>query len=330
MGTKPGKGTKDTKRRLREQANRSNKKQAKAGNAAFHTASSSRSGRSTYEATFRGANPKRVGPYSNSHDILVVGDGNFSWSRALALAIGGRRLVCTSYDSRRDVVEKYEGVLEFLTDLANAGSEVLHGVDGTALGEDAQLVGWMQANEGSFAGFHRIVFNFPSIGGSLAEDVERNKELLVAFFRSAPSVLAIGGEVHVSLRDTSFYDAWGIEELGGKAGMKLARTFPFNADEYRGYESKRTAGDLTVKRAAPSNEGAKTYELCCRCCCCCCCCCCRLGEGGHGSGVCGWVRMCVGCVGCCMGLCRLHVCLCLCLCVWCCMYWESWAVHRWR
>lgn len=46
--------------------------------------------------------------YSASHTTLVIGDGNFSFSRGLVTALGtGRNITATSYDSLADVVKKY-------------------------------------------------------------------------------------------------------------------------------------------------------------------------------------------------------------------------------
>ena len=44
------------------------------------------------------AGPRRIGPYSNRQRILLVGEGDFSFSLSLAAAIGGSNLVCTSLD----------------------------------------------------------------------------------------------------------------------------------------------------------------------------------------------------------------------------------------
>jgi hypothetical protein len=42
--------------------------------------------------------PRRLGSYSNGQRILLVGEGDFSFSLALASIIGGSNLVCTSLD----------------------------------------------------------------------------------------------------------------------------------------------------------------------------------------------------------------------------------------
>ena len=42
--------------------------------------------------------PRRLGPYSNSQRILLVGEGDFSFALALASILGGSNIVCTSLD----------------------------------------------------------------------------------------------------------------------------------------------------------------------------------------------------------------------------------------
>jgi hypothetical protein len=42
------------------------------------------------------AGPRMVGHYSSQHRILLVGEGDFTFGRALASAVGGEKLVCTS------------------------------------------------------------------------------------------------------------------------------------------------------------------------------------------------------------------------------------------
>ena len=143
-----------------------------------------------------------------------------------------------------------------MTDLSNSGATVLHGVDATSL-EDHQVL--------SEKVFHRVIFNFPHVEGSLQEDVDRNKDLLTEFFRSVPQVLVKNGgesgeergEAHVTLRRTQFYDSWGIESLANEVGLELVREVPFVAKHFMGYECKRTAGEKV--REAPSTDGATTY-----------------------------------------------------------------------
>jgi hypothetical protein len=54
---------------------------------------------------------RRIGPYSSQHTILLVGEGDFSLSRAIASAIGGDRLTCTSLDKATQLQVWYTHII---------------------------------------------------------------------------------------------------------------------------------------------------------------------------------------------------------------------------
>lgn len=59
-----------------------------------------------------GPNPRGLGLYNDRQRILVVGDGDFSFSLALASALDGSSITATSYDSRGSLREKYPTTAE--------------------------------------------------------------------------------------------------------------------------------------------------------------------------------------------------------------------------
>jgi hypothetical protein len=108
-------------------------------------------------------NPKSVGPYTNKLDILIVGDGDLSFSRALAYSIGGSRLTATCYDSLNAFKSKYRSSLANISELKQLEVQTHFGVDATRLEEQKWLNDPTKATA-ERKQFHRIVFNFPHAG----------------------------------------------------------------------------------------------------------------------------------------------------------------------
>ena len=107
----------------------------------------------------KGAARMRGVQYTLAQSILVVGDGDFSFSEGLAAHRGGGAgILATSLDSRTKVIAKYPGSEARLARLASRGVSVRHKVDATQLGKCLRRV---ERPEG---GYHRIVFNFPHSG----------------------------------------------------------------------------------------------------------------------------------------------------------------------
>ncbi|KAF4322284.1 hypothetical protein BBO99_00004093 [Phytophthora kernoviae] len=140
------------------------------------------------------ASKSNVGLYNaeNVKSILTVGDGNFSFSLALARALGpdsGVTFVTTSHESKQSVLETYPDGEKILAELnAMPNVTVLHEVDAT----DAKQMKALGA-------FDRVLWNFPCIRAPRGEDgqnkeMEANKKLLHDFFAIVAQVLTEAGE----------------------------------------------------------------------------------------------------------------------------------------
>jgi len=142
--------------------------------------------------------PRRVlGP---GFRLLVLGDGDLSWSLATAQARESERvrsggdgggdtgqapgpvhMVATTYDTAEELRARYsaERVDPIVAALAAVpGVEVRHGVDATRLARGDFFCGERP---------DRIVFNFPHWGGQ--GHIERNRKLLATFFQAAAQML---------------------------------------------------------------------------------------------------------------------------------------------
>ncbi|KAF1326696.1 hypothetical protein FI667_g8262, partial [Globisporangium splendens] len=203
-------------------------------------------------ATTSNPNPKHLGPFSDRQRILVVGDGDLSFSLSLAIFLGGRSLVATCYDSKREVKEKYTNALLNADALESAGAQVHFDVDGTALENET----WLRSAGDKF---HAIVFNFPHLGGATEEDVAKNQHLLCHFFYSTrPFLHPTRGQVLVALRNTLFYNRWKIQEQAQRSGFKMKKVEPFDSSIYSGYEPQRTH-PASFRGEPPSTTGAHYY-----------------------------------------------------------------------
>uniref|UniRef100_M8D7U1 25S rRNA (uridine-N(3))-methyltransferase BMT5-like domain-containing protein n=1 Tax=Aegilops tauschii TaxID=37682 RepID=M8D7U1_AEGTA len=120
--------------------------------------------------------------YSSAQRILIVGDGDFSFSRALVTAFGsGANLVATSLDSYGALICKHHQAESNVRELKRMGATVLHDVDV----KDMKLHTCLKMKR-----FDRIVFNFPHagfIGQETQLHVIKYVDLLAAWLFCTPS-----------------------------------------------------------------------------------------------------------------------------------------------
>ncbi|KAJ3046180.1 hypothetical protein HDU99_009814, partial [Rhizoclosmatium hyalinum] len=213
-----------------------------------------------------------------NHGILLVGEGDFSFASALCRALditpqsskGDGRIIATSYDTISDISTKYttEAVdrIRLLQRLPNVS--VIHKLDATEMSSDNRLVSADSLD--SFKPLHRIVFNFPHVGGGMDKDVKINRRMLFKFFTQSQILLSLSYEnsgsnanmedfkVFVSLRKTPFYEKFGIQELAEANGFKLTERARFDGERWSalGYRPQRTN---PAQREAPGWENAESF-----------------------------------------------------------------------
>ncbi|XP_071701087.1 uncharacterized protein At4g26485-like [Rutidosis leptorrhynchoides] len=181
---------------------------------------------------------KWVKHYNSENEILLVGEGDFSFGLSLATAFGSAtNIVATSLDSYDDLIKKYNGAATNLLILHSYGAQLLHGVDATKM----QFHPYLQNRK-----FDRIIYNFPHAGFIGLENdpqvIEIHRNLVRGFLKNASCMLRFNGEVHVTHKTTTPFDSWNIEELGTQSSLQLLECVKFNIQDYPGYNNKRGDG----------------------------------------------------------------------------------------
>jgi 25S rRNA (uracil2634-N3)-methyltransferase len=233
--------------------------------------------------------PKTTIPFSVYDRILLVGDGDFSFAAALVTHHGVADIWATSYDSQEECYDKYPETAKANVSLiqeafeepqeddaddaddtvpggkASSPSRILFNIDATSLKKNSTIR--------QLAPFHRIIFNFPHVGG-ITTDVNRqvraNQKLLSEFFHAAIPLLASStnsrnnhtddestpGSVIVTLFEGEPYTLWNPRDLARHAGMTVWRSWKFEPRAFPGYRHGRTAGTIRRKDTGDVSETA--------------------------------------------------------------------------
>lgn len=138
------------------------------------------------------SNPPTV-PFRPTDTILLIGEGNFSFARALLVDpptglehLPPAAVTATSYDSEEDCYAKYPDAKEIVETVRNRGAQVLFNVDATRLHKYPGFKGRK---------WDKIVWNFPHAGKGITDqdrNILSNQQLILDFLRSAPHCLVQG------------------------------------------------------------------------------------------------------------------------------------------
>ncbi|XWS11410.1 hypothetical protein CRYUN_Cryun38cG0081000 [Craigia yunnanensis] len=198
--------------------------------------------------------PERwVRHYCSYHKMLLVGEGDFSFSASLAIAFGSaRNMLATSLDSRGFLFRNYKNAMSNIHQLRTRGCTVLHDVDATEMANHCSLVGIK---------FDRVIYNFPHAGfctGEPSESQKRRNQLLISlFFKNAKEMIDENGEIHVTHKSNGYFLGWNLKGLAYAVGLRLKQEVPFNFTDYPGYRTKYGFGGDKNFNSHPS----KTYKF---------------------------------------------------------------------
>ncbi|XP_048324134.2 uncharacterized protein At4g26485 isoform X1 [Ziziphus jujuba] len=168
------------------------------------------------------------------HKILLVGEGDFSFSASLASSSpSASNMVATSLNSRDFLYRNYRNAMENINELRRKGCTIMHGIDATKMAKHDALSGML---------FDQIIFNFPLAGffedKSTESQIRRHQMLVASFFENAKKMLKEGGEIHVTHKCQGFFKRWNIQVLASNVGLRLIEEVPFNLRDYPGYHTK--------------------------------------------------------------------------------------------
>ncbi|XP_068601028.1 ferredoxin-fold anticodon-binding domain-containing protein 1 [Brachionichthys hirsutus] len=173
---------------------------------------------------------------SPSRSVLLVGEGNFSFSACLSRSYAGSEtsVTATALQPEEEALRQ-EGASGNIQVIQDSGGEVIFEVDCRKLGECVSL---------RDRAFDRVLFNFPHCGRK--SGVKKNRELLKNFFLSCVQVLAEHGEVHVSLCNgqggtpmdhpqRERHNSWQVVAMAAEAHLILTDVHPFENEKWQSY-----------------------------------------------------------------------------------------------
>lgn len=224
------------------------------------------------------ASQKHEVPFGEYEHILLVGEGDFSFTRSLVEDHGCANVTATSFDTEAEVLAKYpafEATRAALTSLSPP-VPLHHGIDATTLSSHKALRCLRDDadDDDPVSGWDTIVFLFPHVGGlstHVNRQVRSNQALCVDFFKSCletstpkqrlrileqqsnkPNLvqrrphefLKTGGRIMMSLFEGEPYSLWNVRDLARHAGLRVVESWRFDWAQYPAYGHVRTLGAL--------------------------------------------------------------------------------------
>lgn len=205
--------------------------------------------------------PAAIFAAPGAYRVLILGDGNFSFSLALArllfddeehtpesaaaaagcLRLGTKEpvsvvLACTSFDSHQQLIAKYPESAHILARLSRFPRvEILHNINA-----------WQCKEHFGSQRFDAVLWNHPHLG---LEDFRLHRFLMAHFFASVVRVMAPDGFVSITLVQGQ-ETRWDTDARAREAGLGRLETAVFQEDLFPGYVCKRNTTGQSFKNSS--------------------------------------------------------------------------------
>ncbi|KAJ3999468.1 hypothetical protein F5050DRAFT_1805008 [Lentinula boryana] len=185
-------------------------------------------------------------PFRSTDTILLIGEGNFSFAKALARPLHSEtelthlvhlppnNITATTYDLEDDCYVKYHDAQDIVASLREWGVEVLFGVDATKLEWNSTFKGRR---------WSKIVWNFPHAGKGINDqdrNILSNQRLILGFLRSAARFLKLGP----------------VPVINGRKKRRVS-----SEDEDRGEDEEMSDANRSIDSEMESNRGTILITL---------------------------------------------------------------------
>ncbi|KAG8935653.1 hypothetical protein FRC02_007162 [Tulasnella sp. 418] len=201
--------------------------------------------------------PKSTIPFEDDDHVLLVGEGNFTFTFSLVTSIlptsPRHQFTSTSYDSESECYRKYSSdTAKRVADLKAMGVKVIFGVDARNL-ESCKEIRTMRKHMGDrWNGWNKVIFNFPHVGAGITDqdrNILTNQRLLLGFLSSVAPFLSKGQPLKHRLSKEQI-ESSDDEDME----LTLARS------EHENQNNQTQVSELG-RRAAPSREGSVLITL---------------------------------------------------------------------
>eukprot|EP01062_Namystynia_karyoxenos_P075140 TRINITY_DN7231_c0_g2_i2.p1 TRINITY_DN7231_c0_g2~~TRINITY_DN7231_c0_g2_i2.p1 ORF type:complete len:990 (+),score=258.56 TRINITY_DN7231_c0_g2_i2:89-2971(+) len=189
-------------------------------------------------------------PFEKGAPVLLLGEGDFSFARALAERLGGGTGICaTSLLTKEETQAKYPQAAENTAALVAMGGYLVYGFDA----EREEGYSTLKEHGQQFAS---VVFNFPCAvddDGENSVDAEDNAKLFRRMFKHLPLVMQSRARIYVTLLSGPQLQLWQPSRmcLRAESGLRLINRFPFRKGEYRGYTPEIPQTDSCARFRTP-------------------------------------------------------------------------------